>query len=188
MELGFALAMWAISIIAVGVLGWVVGDMRGSMRVSEEERLSQELRDAQFALVAPPKRMQEAVPVSTTLHQEVSPPQPQQTQLVDNFGDLSNVAELRAEALKIRSNDRVWDAPDISERIEEFLAAADQTSNEQLDHYQQSIKELQRANANTGPTVGSKKAERHACTKPLERRWATTANSLKTMTSEKLFD
>lgn len=64
-----------------------------------------------------------------------------------SFEGMPPVDQIRDQAKAIRTDARVWDSPNVAEKLAEFMRCADRKSVDTLIHYRKAIAEMQRFNA-----------------------------------------
>lgn len=159
MEQFLAFEVWVASLAAASAIGWLIGEAQGaaSLHASGDLDLAIGTNDeageleSLFTLSVPPKSVpSKLVPKSALAKQTPSTTPTSETPQQRSFRKVPSITALRVEAEQIRAREPVWDVPDISDGLTEFMRVADQGSLDLMDHYRRSVEELRALNRATG--------------------------------------
>lgn len=137
-----AIEIWTISLALACALGWVIGSYRSAATgtvVADDGGEIDGLCTLTIRDSGPRAKPQAAAPA---VFEQWATGGPNSNDRAALFADMPPLAELHARTDAIRLDGKVWDAPDLGDRIDEFLHAMDADSRETLSEYRASIEAL----------------------------------------------
>ena len=171
MEHVLALEVWLASVATAAAIGWLIGDAYAARRKLDDNETARDgdllstgaagsslgslELDSLFTLTVPPRIGPQpcGLPRQNTLGAKAAIGRPQKMLPLKRsmtFAGMPPISDLRDEARQILNREPVWSAPDISERLAEFMRSADKCSVEVMNNYRRSIEELRLLNLALG--------------------------------------
>ena len=153
----FGIGIWIASLVFTGAVGWIIGGRRGAMHGAGEGPIilvPATISGGDDALSKPP------VPDGCDLGEMPQGAEPREGSVGQNVGDnnspdaghigdraeifegMPTLSTLHAEVDAIRLDGKVWEWPDLGDRITELLDQHDEGSRDSLYQYYASIESI----------------------------------------------